>query len=541
MKKSLAILLITLLLLQLLPAYSETLKQGSRGNEVEAVQQRLIDLGYLSGKADGIYGKNTADAVSLFQFFARIPETGKIDADTLAALRSDDARALIPSLKSGDEGDAVLALQRKLKLLGFLTDEPDGIYGKNTVSAVRAFQSHLIDQGLQGEGLMEITATGKASSMTQEYLFSANYSVYLRDFSVGDEADSILRAERRLAELGYLDAKPSDSFDDYTAAVVSAFQTAEGLNASGMLDRATIDTLFSEAPAAADRFVPHAVSVGDSGETVRAAQRVLIRYGMLANLADGVYGDETETALEAFHACLAANGDPRAVAFEARGTLSVEAQNLLAEEEFFHYTEDVLSGASADEIKRVQRRLHTLYYLDRAGTDGKAGKETTHAISLFQENNGLEVTGIADEATQRILFSDEAIGNFTPYKLVISIAEQRVHVYALTDGEYEYVESFICSTGLNNSTPRGIFLNTGRISYWHYFEKFDCWAQYSYQIDGSILFHSVLYDEQNPSTLRTGSLYALGSKASHGCVRLQVEDAEWIFENCKKGTIVEIY
>ena len=50
----------------------------------------------------------------------------------------------------------------------------------------------------------------------------------------------------------------------------------------------------------------------------------------------------------------------------------------------------------------------------------------------------------------------------------------------------------------------------------------------------------MLYDEADPDTLRVNSVYALGSKASHGCVRLQVEDARWIFENCRKGTIVRI-
>ncbi len=32
-----------------------------------------------------------------------------------------------------------------------------------------------------------------------------------------------------------------------------------------------------------------------------------------------------------------------------------------------------------------------------------------------------------------------------------------------------------------------------------------------------------------------------GTVCSHGCVRLTVEDAQWIYENCEAGTIVEIY
>lgn len=48
------------------PKY-RTLKSGSRGDQVQAVQERLIEMGYLSGKADGIYGRNTARAVTAFQ------------------------------------------------------------------------------------------------------------------------------------------------------------------------------------------------------------------------------------------------------------------------------------------------------------------------------------------------------------------------------------------------------------------------------------------------------------------------------------------
>ena len=60
----------------------------------------------------------------------------------------------------------------------------------------------------------------------------------------------------------------------------------------------------------------------------------------------------------------------------------------------------------------------------------------------------------------------------------------------------------------------------------------------SFEIEGNILFHSVLYSEKDTSTLREGSVYALGSPASHGCIRLSVKNARWLFEHCKRGTAV---
>ena len=55
-----------------------------------------------------------------------------------------------------------------------------------------------------------------------------------------------------------------------------------------------------------------------------------------------------------------------------------------------------------------------------------------------------------------------------------------------------------------------------------------------------MLFHSVLYTaaKKGPTS---SSVNALGSKASHGCVRLRVDDAKWIAQNCPAGTKCRVY
>ena len=75
---------------------------------------------------------------------------------------------------------------------------------------------------------------------------------------------------------------------------------------------------------------------------------------------------------------------------------------------------------------------------------------------------------------------------------------------------------------------------------WYYFKDFDCYAKYAYRIIGGILFHSVLYNSKSESSLSRSSVNALGSRASHGCVRLTVENAKWICNNCPAGTTVVI-
>ena len=59
--------------------------------------------------------------------------------------------------------------------------------------------------------------------------------------------------------------------------------------------------------------------------------------------------------------------------------------------------------------------------------------------------------------------------------------------------------------------------------------------------DGGYLFHSVCYTQKDRATMMADEYNMLGDFASAGCVRLQVADAKWIFENCEVGTGVTVY
>lgn len=515
-------------------ACAETLEVSARGDEVLAAQQRLAELGYLSGGADGIFGAQTAGAVELFQEKNGLTPTGEIDEATREMLDSDGAIALLPTLKKGSRGDAVAAVQAKLIALGYLSGEADGIYGADTAAGVQAFQRHLIAQGV------DVTADGAADWLTQEVLLDENYSTFVRILQMGDADAEVARLEQKLIDLGYLDGRADEKYDDYTAAVVAAFQTDSGLTVTGAADKDTVDAMFGENPATAAASVPHDVAQGDFNDAVRGVQAVLIRHGLLGGVTDGIYSETVEAALERYHEYLLREGSELAPLLEKRGAVTVTAQEAMAGEALVFV--DPWDEADKAVVTRVQNRLHTLYYMHQRDIDGYFGEVTREALEAFQEKNGLEITGVADDATQRALFSADAAANVTPHLIEVSIADQEVYVYALNaDGEYELDRTFICSTGVLDSTPRGIFMDTLRVRYWHYFVNFDHWAQYTYQITGPIMFHSILYLEQDEETLCYDTLEALGTPASHGCVRLRPEDAGWIFENCAHGTIVKIY
>jgi len=67
-------------------AYAVTLKQGSRGETVKKMQQKLKNWGYYKGAVDGIFGAQTKSAVIYFQRKNGLTPDGIVGKKTLSAL-----------------------------------------------------------------------------------------------------------------------------------------------------------------------------------------------------------------------------------------------------------------------------------------------------------------------------------------------------------------------------------------------------------------------------------------------------------------------
>ncbi len=344
---------------------------------------------------------------------------------------------------------------------------------------------------------------------------------------------------------------------------------------------------------------------GSKGESVKELQTLLREYGFLMGKADGSFGAQTQAAVKAAqeykhsidlqkareareallkklneasrktldallalvpedletatdteavpfklkdveHTFFTANTEPPApeIPFSADG----EADEVFIEylkSEFSPYAGDLKKGSAGSDVRRLQTRLNAMYYL-YGGIDASYGSNTQSAVKYFQRLNGLKETGIADKDTQKLLFSSACKVSDYPmynYRVEISVSKQKVYVYKWNYGAYDkLVKTMKCTTGaVDTPTPLGTFKMGGPCGRWYYFSKFECWAQYASRIYSGILFHSVLYSDRDVSTLRQGSVNALGSRASHGCVRLAVDDAKWIYNNIPAGTSCRIY
>ena len=65
---------------------------------------------------------------------------------------------------------------------------------------------------------------------------------------------------------------------------------------------------------------------------------------------------------------------------------------------------------------------------------------------------------------------------------------------------------------------------------------YTCW--YWTQWSGNYLFHSVLYNPGSMTSVQDGRL---GIAASHGCIRLSLANARWIYQNIPRGTKVVVW
>ena len=139
------------------------------------------------------------------------------------------------------------------------------------------------------------------------------------------------------------------------------------------------------------------------------------------------------------------------------------------------------------------------------------------------------------------------------YYILLDTRNQIVTVYEKDEkGEYtKMVRRFLCSSGRTDvdeadpedeatPTPRGIWKIGGRERFGKFANFSGEYARYWVQIVGSIYFHSLLFSRRNVDAMKRQPYSDIGQKVSHGCVRLYVEDARWLYYYACPGTTVEI-
>ena len=432
----------------------QLLQSGSDGTQVTALQEALIELGYLSGRADGIYGSGTANAVMKLQKANGYPITGYADPNLQALIfngkpvNSRGVKTAIKTLpaiegttvRSGDKGVIVRTIQSKLKEKGFYTGAITGTCDNATVTAIKAFQKKngLTVDGVAGADTQKLlfgssisasaTATPKPSATATPLPSFQKPTSTVRNGSKGNDARLV---QQRLIDLGYLSGKADGVFGSQSVNALKAFQQKNKLIADGVAGSGTNAVLFSYLALAADyqpiaTTVPTAtpkpeaitkdnvvlVKLGVTGSAVLLLQERLEALGYYTSAKDSRCKADDVAAIKAFQRKNGLDVDGIA-GYDTQvllySTNAIMDNGALAGSLGASYT-TLKKGMYGDEVKAMQQRLIDLGYLT-GKADGYYGTDTAEAVYYFQKANDLVRDSVAGEKTLIKLFSTTAVKN----------------------------------------------------------------------------------------------------------------------------------
>ena len=249
------------------PVYDNSiLVRGDSNDQVWALQQTLINLGYLNISApDGIFGNMTENAVKAFQSASGIVADGAVGPTTKRALYGEQAAApaapaavpaaeTVPApavqpvvdtnLARGTSNDQVVALQQRLIELNYLNiSAPDGIFGQLTENAVKAFQSA---NGIVADGVVGPTTNAALyNEATAAATEAAPAQVQVQaneNLTTGSTGSNVIELQQALNALGY-SVGADGIFGQTTANAVTSYQRANGIYADGVAGPTTMSSL----------------------------------------------------------------------------------------------------------------------------------------------------------------------------------------------------------------------------------------------------------------------------------------------------------
>lgn len=325
-------------------------------------------------------------------------------------------------LRIGSRGDAVRGLQQLLIDAGFdLVGGADGIYGVVTANAVRSFQfaNDLDETGAVDQATASALLADRDAA-TDDRADDGDATTSLEGLRFGSVGADVRALQEALMTAGIEVRGGADGrFGSVTLAALKDYQAREGLEVTGVVDRATADALTS-----ARRQAPYAhllgLQAGAVGKTVQELQQLLMDLGVsVRGGADGIYGPATAAAVKEFQqsqgiaetgkvdeatvAALASPAGPQGLT--GGGSDDDHDDDDDGDDDHDHDdgpgTADGFAsyGERGPRVTELQRALVAAGIELRGGVDGVFGGATAAAVMEYQRQHGIQVTGRVDAAT----------------------------------------------------------------------------------------------------------------------------------------------
>ncbi len=157
-------------------------------------------------------------------------------------------------------------------------------------------------------------------------------------------------------------------------------------------------------------------------------------------------------------------------------------------------------------------------YLSSIGTDNSKPSSVSYTVLTNDNINSFDISSA------------------TKYLIFVNTNLQRTYIYKGSKNKWELIKNYICSTGIKGEeTPKGSFTIKNKGT-WFYSTKYSQGGKYWVSFMDNYLFHSLPFDEDKTTVLDS----TLGKPSSHGCIRLKVDEAKWIYDNIPIGSMVII-
>lgn len=161
-----------------------------------------------------------------------------------------------------------------------------------------------------------------------------------------------------------------------------------------------------------------------------------------------------------------------------------------------------------------------------SSTDTGAATQRWKLIAQKPYKKGSERLGVAQAWNYA-----NSTTSYTNYLITVDLTHHWMCIFSGPKGNRTLLKSWECSTGRPGLTPTGNYTINGNTQY-EFGDNYSCYYATAF-IDWVYLFHSVTY-QKNSRRILDGRL---GQSVSSGCVRLDIDNAQWLYNSVNNGTI----
>ena len=179
--------------------------------------------------------------------------------------------------------------------------------------------------------------------------------------------------------------------------------------------------------------------------------------------------------------------------------------------------------------------------------DGSYYTYSNGKVAVNTTIDGIKVGSDGKATMTKMDLKAQDYSSDTNYLILVDKSTFKVCVYKGKKGAWVRIKGEWACTHGGSNTPNGVFHTEGQLTKhgaeygWGDFQYTS--AAFCTNISAGNFFHSILFDKYsrtNPYNLDPVD-DALYKSYSHGCIRLKLENADWIYHNIPWGTCVVVY